>query len=50
MIEVDTDGLYFVPARRAASEDALIAELAAVLPRASEAGSTVDTRRCSATR
>ena len=34
MIEVDTDGLYFVPPRPAAatSEDALLAELADILP------------------
>jgi DNA polymerase elongation subunit (family B) len=32
-VEVDTDGLYFVPAPgTSASEDALIAELAAILP------------------
>jgi DNA polymerase elongation subunit (family B) len=33
VLEVDTDGLYFVPAPgSSASEDALIAELAAILP------------------
>jgi len=32
VIEVDTDGLYFVPGPGSADEDALVAELAGVLP------------------